>query len=64
MSVGILVCYAFGTAWFMAVYAKANGAASLSAVLGWCVVPFILPDALKIACAAIISKRVKKIVKI
>ncbi len=64
MSVGILVCYAFGTAWFMAVYAKANGAASLSAVLGLCVVPFILPDALKIACAAIISKRVKKIVKI
>lgn len=64
MIVGLAVCYAFGTAWFMLVYTKANGAVSLGTVLGWCVVPFIIPDAVKIVCAAIVSSRVKKYVGI
>ena len=64
MIAGLIVCYAFGTAWFMIVFTKANGAVSLAAVLGWCVVPFIIPDAVKIACAALISARVRKYVGI
>lgn len=64
MILGLIVCYAFGTAWFMIVFTKANGAVSLAAVLGWCVVPFIIPDAVKIACAALISARVRKYVGI
>lgn len=63
MVVGILVCYAFGTAWFAVVYAKTNEPASLATILGWCVIPFLLPDAVKIALAAVLTSRLKKFVK-
>ncbi len=63
MVVGILVCYAFGTAWFAVVYAKTNEPASLMTILGWCVIPFLLPDAVKIALAAVLTNRLKKFVK-
>lgn len=63
MVIGILVCYAFGTAWFAYVYAKSNTAASLATILGWCVFPFLIPDAIKIAIAAILCKSLKKFTK-
>ena len=62
MIVGLIVCYAFGTAWFMIVYSRANGAVGLAAVLGWCVIPFIIPDLVKIALAFVLSRRVRKLV--
>lgn len=64
MTVGLLVCYAFGTAWFMYVYAKNTGAIGLTTALGWCVFPFIIPDAIKIACAILLTKRLGKYVKL
>lgn len=64
MILALIVCYAFGTAWFMIIYMKANGAVSLAAVLGWCVTPFIIPDIIKIAFAVIVSKQLKKHVSI
>lgn len=64
MIVGLLVCYAFGTAWFMIVYSRANGAVALGTVLGWCVTPFIIPDAVKIVCALILSGRLREYVKL
>lgn len=60
MVIGLLVCYAFGTAWFVAVYSKANGAIGFGAALGMCVLPYMIPDALKIMLAALLSKRLKK----
>lgn len=57
MLLGLAVCYAFGTVWFMAVYAKSSGAVGLGAVLSWCVIPFIIPDIVKIALALVLSKR-------
>lgn len=63
MVVGILVCYAFGTAWFAVVYAKTNEPASLATILGWCVIPFLIPDAVKIALAGVLTNRLKKFVK-
>lgn len=63
MVVGILVCYAFGTVWFAVVYAKTNEPASLATILGWCVIPFLIPDAVKIALAAVLTNRLKKFVK-
>ena len=64
MIAGLLVCYIFGTAWFMFVYTKNTGAVGLFTVLSWCVIPFIIPDAIKIALAAIVVNRVSKYVKI
>lgn len=63
MVLGLLACYAFGTAWFLVVYTKSKGAISLAAVLGMCVIPYIIPDAIKIACALVLTKVLKPFVK-
>ncbi|MBR6359058.1 MAG: biotin transporter BioY [Lachnospiraceae bacterium] len=60
MLIGLIVCYAFGTAWFMVVYTRSKGALSLLTCLGWCVFPFIIPDVIKIVLALFIGRRVKK----
>lgn len=60
--VGLLVCYAFGTAWFIKVYGETKGAITLGAALLACVVPFILPDAAKLCLALFVSKRLYRAV--
>ncbi len=62
MIAGLLVCYAFGTAWFMTVYAKDSGSIGLMTALGWCVFPYIIPDALKILLAAIMTRRIRPLI--
>ena len=57
MSLGVLLCYAFGTAWFMAVYARGTGPLSLGTALSWCVLPYLIPDAVKITMAALLARR-------
>lgn len=61
--IGLFVCYAFGTAWFMYVYMRETGEVGIFTVLTWCVFPFILPDLAKMAIAVIISKRVKPLIR-
>lgn len=63
MVLGLLVCYAFGTIWFMVVYAKNSGSIGLMTALGWCVFPFIIPDLVKIVAALGISKVLRKAIK-
>jgi len=58
---GLLVCYAFGTAWFMIVYARDSGPIGLWSALTMCVIPFILPDLAKMALALFLSDRMKKL---
>ena len=60
---GLAVCYAFGTVWFMYVYTRNTGDVGIMAVLSWCVFPFILPDLLKMALAFVIAKRVEPAIK-
>ena len=60
MVLGLLICYAFGTVWFMLVYAKNVGEIGLWTALGWCVFPFIIPDLVKIALAFVLSRRLRK----
>ncbi len=60
MILALALCYAFGTIWFMIIYANNVGAVGLSAVLGWCVIPFIIPDLIKIALAFILSRRISR----
>lgn len=62
MVLGLIVCYALGTAWFMVVYARNTGAVGLGTVLGWCVIPFIIPDLVKIALAFVLSRKIRKYV--
>ena len=59
MAAGLILCYAFGTAWFLLVYTARSGAVSLAAALGWCVLPFIVPDMVKIALAVALTRRLR-----
>lgn len=63
LTAGLLVCYAFGTAWFMYIYLKNTGEVGLFTVLTWCVLPYIIPDLIKIFLAIVISDRVKRFIK-
>ena len=63
MVLGLIVCYAFGTVWFMTVYARSSGAIGLGTALGWCVIPFIIPDLVKIALAVVLTRILKPHVK-
>ena len=56
MALGILICYAFGTAWFALFFA--NG--GLGAILGACVIPFILPDCAKLALSVLLVRRIRR----
>ena len=64
MLLGLAVCYAFGTAWFLVVYTKNTGAIGLWTALGWCVFPYILPDCVKIALALAIRKRLAAAIRL
>ena len=57
MALGILLCYIFGTAWFMLVYAKNTGLVSLGTALAWCVTPYLFPDGIKLVLAALLTRR-------
>ncbi len=64
MVLGLIVCYAFGTAWFMVVYARNSGAVGLATALGWCVIPYIIPDLVKIALALALTRTLRKALKL
>lgn len=54
---GLLVLYAFGTAWYMFMYARTQGGAGLMSVLLLCVIPFVIPDLIKLALALALARR-------
>lgn len=58
-----IITYTVGVIWFMTVYAAQTGPVGLSVVLGWCVIPFIIPDLIKIAAALVISSRAQGFVR-
>lgn len=62
MVLGLAVCYAAGTLWFMVVYARTTGPVGLMTVLGWCVIPFVVPDLVKLALALVLQRRIGKYV--
>lgn len=61
MVLGMLVCYTCGTLWFLIAYAGDN-AMSFWAVAAKCVVPYIIPDAIKLTLAWKLSTKIKKTV--
>lgn len=63
MLLGLMVCYLFGTCWFVVVYARGGSAISFMTALGWCVLPYIIPDLIKILLARLIAGRVREALK-
>ena len=57
---GLAVCYAFGTLWFVKVYGDTKGPISTLSALSMCVFPFIVPDLAKLALALWAGKRLEK----
>jgi biotin transport system substrate-specific component len=64
MVLGLIVCYAFGTAWFMVVYARDTAAIGVATALGWCVIPYVIPDLVKLALALLVGDRLRGILKL
>ena len=62
MILGLIVCYIFGTAWFVIVYTNTKEPLGIMTALGWCVFPFIIPDLIKIALALVLTLRLRKFV--
>lgn len=60
MLAGEVLLYLFGTIWFVTVYTEGVG---FSGALMMCVVPYLLPDAVKIALAIILVRRLNPYVK-
>ena len=64
MIAGLVVCYIFGTAWFILVYApRAAKTVSVLGALSACVFPYILPDLAKITLACILTERLKPVLR-
>ncbi len=63
MVLGLLVCYLFGTIWFMLVYSADSGTVGLWTALGWCVFPYIIPDIIKIAFALAMCRKLGAVIR-
>lgn len=59
MAVGMALCYVFGSLWFFYLYTTATGPIAMGSVLSMCVIPFLLPDAVKIVLAALLTRRLQ-----
>lgn len=62
MGLGLLACYTFGTLWFRFGYLQGGDPAGLGIVLLKCVVPYLLPDGLKLALALLLTRKLKRFV--
>ena len=64
MVLGLIVCYFFGTVWFVHVYTRETGPMGFMAALSACVIPYIIPDLLKIALSLFLCKRLSGVLKL
>ena len=58
MILGMVLCYTCGTVWYLQVYGG-----NFWAVLSVCVVPYLIPDGVKIALAISLAERLKRFIQ-
>lgn len=63
MVLGLLLCYLIGTVWFWYVMHFRGTEYGFGQILSLCVVPFILPDLIKLAAACFLSQKLTKYIK-
>lgn len=63
MGLGLLICYGFGTIWYVWVYMRGGGAQCIAAMQS-CVLPYLLPDCGKICLAAVVVRRVRPFLRL
>lgn len=61
MVFGLFLCYGCGSLWYMTHYLT-SGTVTLGLVLLKCVVPFLLPDAVKLGLAWVLTGKLKRFV--
>ena len=64
MLLGLMACYAFGTIWFVMLYTRNTGAIGFGTALLWCVVPYIIPDLVKMALALSLTRRLRTVLRL
>ncbi|MFI3253243.1 MAG: biotin transporter BioY [Eubacteriales bacterium] len=64
MILGLCLCYLFGTVQFVLLYSANNQGIGLLTGFSWCVLPYIIPDLLKMALAQQLAVRLKPHFKI
>ena len=60
LSGGLCLCYLFGTVWFSIVMNGRGNPVGFFQAIGLCVLPYVLPDLLKLLLALQLSERLKK----
>lgn len=61
MILGLTLCYTCGSIWYMTRYLTTDSV-TLSAVLLKCVIPYLIPDGIKVALAWFMTRRLKRFV--
>ena len=61
---GLLVCYALGTAWFIYIMGTRGKPYSVGAAMSACVIPFLIPDAVKLIAAELVAGRVVHMIRL
>ncbi len=61
MLAGLFLCYVFGTLWYAYIYL--SGSKNLCSAISLCILPFIIPDLIKISLAAFFAKKAEQFIK-
>ena len=62
MFAGLALCYCFGSIWYYDVYIGSGGSASAGIIVLKCVLPYLLPDIIKVLLAWKLSQKLKRFV--
>ena len=63
---GLVLCYAFGTMWFIKIYTADDGSkATLAMALSFCVIPYLIPEVIKVVLALVIgtNKAIRSVIQ-
>ena len=61
LGAGLMLCYASGVIWYSAVYLRDTSLSAIASALTIGVVPFIIPDIIKLTVAIFIDRKLKAI---
>ena len=61
MASGLLICYVFGTIWFIIMSNNGGNGITVPSALKTAILPFIIPDIVKIIIAILIGRRIKPV---
>jgi len=64
MVLGLVLCYTFGSIWFLVLYTRSSGPITAGGVLGMCVLPFLPVDAVKILLASLLTRRLYPLLRL